>query len=238
MVQTLPGLEPAAVSVDSPVLLAQRFLASAYDSVSNLIEQSYPALRVQRVGDRGRLTHAEQDLFRAAVVFAGAGVDSVLKQALRSCVPIQVESTGDARSKYLEFVTRHIQEGQSISPSKVARLLIEQNPESELREAYVRSLTGASLQSQEQVKATLSALGLQNSTELYKRSKDLNALFKARNEIAHEMDMTSAAVKSRGKRNRHERTLDAYVTMCHTGLDYCQRVLNELDVVFAATNKR
>lgn len=73
MTKQFPGLEPTVVDLDSPVHLAQRYLASAYDSVASLIETTYPALRAQREGARGRLTHAEQDLFRAAVVFAGAG---------------------------------------------------------------------------------------------------------------------------------------------------------------------
>lgn len=229
MAKTFPGLTPSIVGGDSPVDLAQRFLASAYESVSNLIEQSYPALRALRDGSRGRLTHAEQDLFRAAVVFAGAGVDSVLKQALRSCIPLQIERSQSARDKYLDFVTAHIQDGRSVSPRQIARVLIEREPEVALREEYVRSLTGSSLQSQTQVTATLAALGLQDSRDLFKDSKDLNALFKARNQIAHEMDMTSAAVRSRGRRSRHERSLDTYVTTCHTGLNYCQRVLNSLN---------
>lgn len=92
MTKQFPGLVPPVVDLDSPVHLAQRYLASAYDSVASLIEMTYPAMRAQREGARGRLTHAEQDLFRAAVVFACAGVDAVLKEALRSCVPIQIEA--------------------------------------------------------------------------------------------------------------------------------------------------
>jgi hypothetical protein len=57
-----------AVALDSPINVAQRYLASAYDSVASLIEETYPALRAQREAGRGRLTHAEHDLFRAAVV--------------------------------------------------------------------------------------------------------------------------------------------------------------------------
>lgn len=40
--------------------------------------------------------------------------------------------------------------------------------------------------------------------------------------------MTSAAAGSRGRRTRHERSLNVYVSMCHTGLNYCQRVLDSL----------
>ena len=206
----------------------RRYLASAYDSVQSLIEETYPALRATREGGRGRLTHAEHDLFRAAVVFAGAGVDAVLKQAIRSCIPIQVDRSKGARDKYVAFAASYLQNQGALSANQLAKLLITDSPERLLRAAYVDSLTGSSLQSQTQVTATLAALGLADQQQLFKDSKTLNPLFKARNEIAHEMDMTPAAVKGRGKRTRHERTMSAYVGMCHTGLNYCQRVLNAL----------
>jgi hypothetical protein len=52
----------------------------------------------------GALPTREQDLFRAAVVFAGAGVDSVLKQTLRSCIPIQIVRSEPARGKYVDWL--------------------------------------------------------------------------------------------------------------------------------------
>lgn len=230
---SFPGLEPTTVGLDSPLRLAQRYLASAYDSVASLVDESYPALRAQRSGTRGRLTHAEHDLFRAAVVFAGAGVDAVLKQALRSCVPTRLEQSDAARGKYVEFVTRHIQDGPNLSAKQLAELLTASSPSDRLQEAYVHALTGSSLQSREQVTTSLSALGLQDETDLYKEAKALDALFKARNQIAHEMDMTSTAQRGRGKRTRHERSLTAYESMCHTALNYCQRVLNSLEASLA-----
>jgi hypothetical protein len=210
-------------------------LASAFAAVSSLVEDTYPVLRGQRDGSRGRLTHAEQDLFRAAVVFAGAGVDAVLKQALRSCVPHQVETSSGAREKYVQFVLKDIQKGTAIDAARLAELLVDENPRASLLESYVASLTGSSLQSQQQVKASLSALGLQDQQDLFKSSSDLNVLFRTRNEIAHEMDMTPAALRDKGRRTRRDRSMSAYVSMCHDGLDYCQRVLNSLEDVMAAS---
>lgn len=225
----LPGLDPTDVSVDSPVQLAQRYLASAYDSVASLIEVTYPVLRAQRDGSRGRLTHAEQDLFRAAVVFAGAGVDAVLKEALRSCIPRQVGSLAGAREKYLDFVTRYLHDGADVQTRRLAELLISDAPTAHLLDAYVQSLTGSSLQSQQQVQNTLAALGLQGERDLFISSRELNPLFRTRNEIAHEMDMTPAALRDRNRRTRRERSISSYVGMCHDGLNYCQLVLNALE---------
>lgn len=228
LAMAFPRLDPVAFGVDSPAHPAQRYLESAYDSVSSLIQETYPALRAQRTASRGRLTHAEQDLFRAAVVFAGAGVDAVLKQALRSCVPLRIEKSDAARGKYVEFVTRHIQDGAGLSAKRVAELLTAGVPEARLREFYIQFLTGSSLQSREQVTNSLSALGIENA-DLYKETRTLDPLFKARNQIAHEMDLTPAAQeRTRGSRTRHERSLQSYQDMCHAGLNYCQRVLNTL----------
>jgi hypothetical protein len=148
MAQNFPGLEPMAIALDSPLNVAQRYLASAYDSVASLIEEAYPLLSAQREAGRGRLTHAEQDLFRTAVAFAGAGVDSVLKQTLRSCIPIQIVRSEPARGKCVDFVVSHIQDGDKLSPRQMAKLLITATPEHTLRDAYIESLTGSSLQSQ------------------------------------------------------------------------------------------
>jgi hypothetical protein len=57
----------------------------------------------------------------------------------------------------------HIQDGESLSARQVAKLLVTSNPEQTLRDAYIESLTGSSLQSQSQVTATLAALGLEEN---------------------------------------------------------------------------
>src|SRR5699024_7248447 len=124
--------------------------------------------------------------------------DATLKEALRSCVSVRIGRSDAARSKYLDFSVAHIQEGPGVSARKVAALLIRDSSEQALRDMYIQSLTGSSLQSQEQVKNTLAALGLEDR-DLFRSSSVVNPLFKARNEIAHEMDLTSAAVRGRGK---------------------------------------
>jgi hypothetical protein len=168
------------VGLDSPLHRSQRYLASAYDSVASLFEETYPALRATRTGSRGRLTHAEQEIFRAAVVFAGAGLDTVFKEAMRSCVAIQVDRSDGAREKYLDFVTRFIQAGSTVDARQLASLLISTDPSRALKDAYVDKLTGSSLQSLTQVTAAMSALGLQGEKELFKEAKSLSPLFAQR----------------------------------------------------------
>lgn len=141
---------------------------------------------------------------------------------------IQIDSSEGARKAYQDFVERHITNGPALSVKRLAALLTVPNSDEELRRVYVDELTGFSLQSRTQVTKSLAALGLQSETDLFKSAKDLDLLFRTRNEIAHEMDMLPSAVRGRGKRSRHDRGVRKYISMCHTGLNYCQRVLNAL----------
>jgi len=151
-----------------------------------------------------------------------------------ACVPIRVASSTGAREKYLDFVAKHIQDGPAFNARRLAELLTDNDPQATLMDAYVLSLTGSSLQSQQQVTASLAALGLQDERDLFRQSRDLNPLFKARNEIAHEMDMTPAALRDKNRRTRRERSISSCTDMCHSGLDYCQRVLNALEIGLSA----
>src|SRR5581483_4017613 len=65
---------------------AQRFLASAYDSVEAVLMTRETLLGIRRTqgGDvRGRLTSPEEDQLRAAIVLTGAGLDVTVKQLIR-----------------------------------------------------------------------------------------------------------------------------------------------------------
>lgn len=42
----------------------------------------------------------------------------------------------------------------------------------------------------------MSALGLQDEKELFKEAKSLNPLFRVRNEIAHDLDMTPESLEA------------------------------------------
>src|SRR5438874_7971944 len=78
----LRGLSPAISATGTET--SQRFLASAYDSVEAVLENLSKIRELRReqgTGDiRGRLPPNEEDLLRAAIVFTGAGLDSVLKR--------------------------------------------------------------------------------------------------------------------------------------------------------------
>lgn len=69
--------------VHSAAETAQRYLTSAYESVAAVLtnlELVRQNRRNEGQGLRGRLTDNEEDLLRAAIVFAGAGLDACLKR--------------------------------------------------------------------------------------------------------------------------------------------------------------
>ncbi|MGN9911605.1 hypothetical protein ACTMTJ_29000 [Phytohabitans sp. LJ34] len=218
-----PGLEPV-LTTGGPTERAQRFLASAFDSVAALFEDHYPVVRAQRDAARGRLTHIEQDIFRSAIVFTGAGLDATLKELVRSVVPLQVDRSDKATSKFRDFVATNLGGSQGDAVKRLADILITPNPRQAIVESYVRHLTGSSLQSVQQVHDTLSALGLGERAALYREARTLQDLFEARNQVAHELDLVFP--ERQGDRHRRERRITASRNLCHGGLNFAQRVIN------------
>jgi hypothetical protein len=122
--------------------------------------------------------HTPNKTCSAPPSFAGAGVDTVFKEALRGSLNLQIESSSGAREKYREFVAGYIQEAGMISPKRLAVLLTSSDSDQDLKTAYIASMTGSSLQSQQQVTRALAALGLQDERVLFKDSAKLNPLLK------------------------------------------------------------
>ena len=223
IVPSFPGLEPLTAT-GSSAHTAQRFLASAYDSVANLFEVVYPTVRAQRTAERGRLTHAEQDLFRAAVVFSGAGLDASLKELLRATVPTQTMRSESARAKYVAFASKYLGTAGTVDVKRLALILLSNDPKEHLLDAYLRELTGSSLQSVDQVKESLAALGLTDRRKLLKDAEALKPLFVARNQIAHELDLRVPS--GQGARSRNDRSMTAYRQLCHDALNFAQKTIN------------
>lgn len=220
----LRGLSPACGEPGTET--AQRFLASAYDSVQAVLT-NLDAIREQRRdagGDiRGRLTANEEDLLRAAVVFTGAGLDSTLKRLIRDTLPRLLERSQSAHDKFEEFAARRLGTGDIADAKRVARYLTSNSPRQRLIEDYVYDLTGSSLQSAEEVAKTAAALGI-DEKPLRKKIIDLKPLFVARNQISHELDLR--APERQGERARRARSMRPTMDLCHEGLEVGQLMIN------------
>lgn len=171
---------------------AQRFLSSAFECVQNMLEL---------VTD-GQLSNSDSDLYRAAIVFAGAGLDGATKQLIRDALPLLLVENETACEKFEEFARQHIEVRGGIKGKNLARLLIAEDPRVQLINEYQRELTNESLQSVEQLSLIAGALGITDST-LRKQLKELRPAFAARNQIVHELDLLHT--ESQGDRSRRRR---------------------------------
>lgn len=207
---------------------AQRFLASAYDSVDDVLQtrQLVRATSRQEGGKShvGAPSGSEQDLLRAALVFSGAGLDATLKQLVRDALPALLPISGTAQKHFEAFVQRAISgSSDEVRPAALAKLLVSPSPRDTLLNNYVYDLTGSSLQSTEQAHRTIAALGIEDR-KLTASINQLRDMFVARNEIAHELDLVR--VRSKGDRTRRTRQVGLTETMCNQALEVAQQVVN------------
>lgn len=225
---TLPDL-PVAVTVPATEK-AQRFLAGAFDAVNGVLT-SLDTVCAARGRIRGRLTSSEEDLLRAAIVFAGAGLDATVKQLLRHALPVLLDSGSPQAAEKLEtFALSRV--GVDADPRHLARYLTAGNPRTALIEDYVFALTGSSLQSSEEMSNAAGALGVNDKA----LRSDINALrapfFQARNKVAHELDLSHP--ERPGDRSRAGRSTTETVAMCHEALAVTQRLINEVSALLDA----
>jgi hypothetical protein len=207
---------------------AQRFLASAYDSVGELLDMMATVRELRHqvgVTRRGRLSQNEEDLLRAVIMFGGAGLDATLKQLVRDTLPHLVDSNDDAHEGFKTYTARAIADGSQVAPKKVASLLISRNPRQALIEEYILALTTPSLQSVQQVTSVVSALGV-STQGLRQQIADLKPLFVARNQIAHELDLRRPDHTS--DKNRRARVLNESRRLAYKGLAVGQLIINEV----------
>jgi hypothetical protein len=228
-VQHAPVIRLPRATAHEKLANAQRYLEAAHESVDTLLMtmQLSRALSKALTGKdpRGRLQEHEVDLLRAAVVFAAAGLDATLKELIRTATVAIAAVNEDAGAKFAEFVDRYLGSANvAIDRKALTRILIA--PEHSrffLLDEYVADLTGDSLQSAEQVGRVCSALGI-TDTALRKRmgkGETLDEMFRARNEIVHELDLTRVGKR----RSRPTTKVMAWVT---EALSMAQEVINRV----------
>lgn len=213
---------------------AQEYLDAAVETVNRVLATMVLARTVDKAQEatdhRGRLGGPQVDILRASLVFAGAGVDAVLKRLIQDTIRPICSCNEQAREKFSEFIVSYLQgQGTPVNLSNLAAVLIsEGGSAAALINAYERKLTGNSLQSVDEVDAVCGALGISNS-ELRKRTspkaKDslLRRAFVARNQIIHELDLTGDP--------RHPRThrgLEDVRKLCRESLEVTQLIVNSV----------
>lgn len=190
------------------LLDAYSVLARTIDSADSFFS-AFTGVRAAR-GAKGTPTDHEQDLLRAALLFAAAGLDAMVKQLIRDVLG-EVQKTDDgAKQQFADYLQTRLSRTAPIDVKILAQALMADHPREHMREALVYELTGSSLQSKDQLLkvAAYFAIGAQ---ELTKELDKLHKVFQARNQIAHEMDILFGQI-NRGRRSRALAQMKDYTT--------------------------
>lgn len=96
---------------DNPLLISSHsILERAFESAETLFE-AFATVRQAR-GAHGTATDHEQDLLRAAFVFAAAGLDSMVKQLVRDTLQAIIAKDAGARVNLLNS-SSHVSDGRN-----------------------------------------------------------------------------------------------------------------------------
>jgi hypothetical protein len=203
-----PRLRLTALTVSSSKRETQeaaRRLKGAHDSINGLFETLHSVRNAKAVSgvSIARLSHGEVDLLRAALVFAGAGLDAVLKQLVRDSLPTLLNTYPAAQGALKGYSARLTSE----QPAKAKSILTNPDPTKALRRQYIADLTKASLQGHGELVNIRKALGLADSGSLSDTALSaFSDFFVARNQVAHELDLLQPT--GRGTFTRRYRRMD------------------------------
>lgn len=177
---------------------ARKVVNHARDSVKGFLD-AFTAVRAHR-NATGAPTDEDQDLARAALVFAAAGLDSCVKHLIKDSIHSLASFDPKVGELLEKFVRKLI---ETNSTERIAVSLLAESPRQSLVDSYIYELTGSSLQSFDELAKAAGALGIKVET-LFKKKKELAEIFSVRNKIIHELDVRFEA--KAGQRERNSRT--------------------------------
>ena len=215
--------EPAAPELRSSHLV----LAHTRSTVSSFL-QAFE----DRQSERGRGAPADHDydLLRAMLVFACSGLDSMIKHAIRDALPTVIDRVDGAEDNFRGFVEKQLPRDGRLATGLLSRILTARDPRAALVEELVRDLTGRSLQSKDQILRAGSFFDLR-SQELVDDMDLFDDIFRARNQIAHEMDIDF----EQPRRNRARRQKQQMVRFTSAVLACAAKFLAGVDAKLSAT---
>jgi len=201
---------------------AHAILLNAHDAASSFLE-IFGTIRTTRKAV-GMPTDEEQDLLRAMLVFASAGLDSMVKQLVRDVLPLIVECDAGAAEMFKEHIEHRLGMEEKHSRKFLADVLGDRNPRQRLMEQLLSDLTCESLQSTDQLLRVASYFNIP-SKRITEDPKSLKAVFVVRNEIGHEMDIDF----SQSNRSRRPRAKDKMVAYTNELFRVAATFLSEAD---------
>lgn len=202
---------------------ARAILCNAHDSASSFLD-IFEAVRTSRKA-KGVSTDEEQDLLRAMLVFASAGLDSMVKQLVRDALPSTIECDDGAKEMFKEHIERRLNVEERISRKFLANILGDANPRQCLMLQLLADLTAESLQSTDQLLRVAAYFNIP-SKKISHNPNGLKEVFRVRNEIGHEMDIDF----SQSNRSRRPRAKEKMVGYTNELFGVAAAFLSEVDL--------
>lgn len=165
---------------------AQFILCNAHDAATSFLD-SFDKVRKAR-NAHGTPTDEEQDLLRAMLLFATAGLDSMVKQLVTDALPTIIDKDVGAAENFKQYVERRLEKNERLDRRFLADIIADPHPRKRMLQVLVQDLTSKSLQSTEQLLKTAAFFNIPSNT-ICKSPSGLTLIFSARNQIAHEMDV-------------------------------------------------
>lgn len=191
--------------------------------------------------DRKNLHPDSRDLYRAAILFAGAGLDRAVKALVAGALPVLATFDDEVQTKLSAFAESAISstDGVGVSPGALVKFLLGAgaSPREVFAENWVKALTAGSAQSTQRLEEVASALGV-TDPEIRKRLKStkgrnsmLEKAFIARNQVAHDLDIVRSWERSDSdplskiQRSRNAGEVRDFVIEM---MDICQLLINDV----------
>ncbi|MDD5502609.1 MAG: hypothetical protein PHH26_03995 [Candidatus Thermoplasmatota archaeon] len=219
--QTLNASNYRASEIKNSFLI----LEHTHEAARTLL-RAFDIVRKRRKGGRkGGTTDQEQDILRAMLVLAAAGVDSMTKQLIRDSLRLLLPKQPAARLELRKFVHRKLRiDGAETNPEEfrefLTNLIVAETVQAQAIGEYIGYLTSSSLQSAEELIRAARALGV-GQDEIKLDAERLKRIFTARNQIIHELDVRFGAPK----RNRRVRKRSEMIDDSNYLLDLGEKVL-------------
>ncbi len=166
----------------------------------------------------------EQDLLRAMLVFACAGLDSMLKQLVRDALGKVIDSREGANVKFKRYIEKRLTRQGALDQKFLAEILTRPDPRDGLVEELVNELTSKSLQSKDQILRTASYFDIA-SDRITSTPESLDEIFHCRNQISHELDVD---LEQTNKYRRH-RQKDRMIEYTKEIFVLANKILLEVD---------
>lgn len=247
---SMPALPEADPAVSIHCREAQNALRAAIESSRDAIYTGGVINRMLKLRDgkalNGRWSSPAQDCLRAAVLFAGAGLDRAVKRLVDEAVPVLVTSDETVEAKFQQFATLAITDASTdaVSPKELVKLLLGagESPRDVVLRRWMIDLTSGSAQSVDRVDNIASSLGVTSKALRAKvkpnasSSAALKAAFDARNQISHELDVTKPEeeVRKALESIRASRTVGSVEKHVYELLSVAQELINDVAVRIAA----